>query len=172
MCRLFPFIVSFVILVLKVLFHPLVIRLSLRSLWFEFDAVTIDFKTPNAVLLLSDRVKQGPMCSSMDRLLIVMRYILQKGNVLSLIGRKRIRSYCLIDCASRKWNLLDCGISCFTDGGRGLPLNTWYIPGTFHKCSALWYLITILKALEAQIPFFIIIFNVFPSLSRVGQEDN
>lgn len=150
MCRPFPFIVSFVILVLKVLFHPLVIRLSLRSLWFEFDAVTIDFKTPNAVLLLSDRVKQGPMCSSMDRLLIVMRYILQKGNVLSLIERKRIRSYCLIDCASCKWNLLDCRISlCFTDGRRGLQLNAWYILGTFHEYGTLWYPITILKALEA-----------------------
>lgn len=66
------------------------------------DSVTIDPKTPNPVLFLSDRVKQGPVCRSMDRLLIVMRYTLQKGNVLSLIERKRIRSYCVIDCASRK----------------------------------------------------------------------
>jgi len=38
--------------------------------WFSY------YWAPNLVPLLSDRVKQGTMCRSMDRLLIVMWYIL------------------------------------------------------------------------------------------------
>lgn len=165
-------------------FHLIICNYSLESASSSFghasltqkflildDSVTIDPKTPNPVLFLSDRVKQGPVCRSMDRLLIVMRYTLQKGNVLSLIERKRICSYCVIDCASRKWNLLDCGISCVTDGGRGLQLNTWYTQGTLYKYSTLWYPMSILKALEAQIPYFLLHLKILTYLSQYCRAD-